>query len=158
LPVSAVNATWPNEGGFADHAPQHPAARNELKRAWKHGVGEGSGQRSRVSSPPVVGENKIFVVDGENEVVAYDEAKGNRLWRSRLRSNERRDKEFRTGGVAYGDGRVFVALGFGAVAALDARNGKEIWRTATSGPMHASPTYAGGRVFAVSFDNELFAF
>jgi outer membrane protein assembly factor BamB len=158
LPVSAVNDSWPNEGGFADHAPQHPAADADLKPVWRRNVGEGSGRRARVSSPPVVSENKVFVVDGENEVVAYDANDGDRIWRSRLRSGERRDREFRSGGVAYGEGRVFVALGFGAVAALDARNGDELWRAETSGPMHAPPTFANGRVFAVSFDNELFTF
>lgn len=158
LPAAEVNDAWPDEGGYPDHAVQHPAASAELHQAWRRDIGGGSSRRARLSAPPVVGEGKLFVVDTDNEVNAYDASDGQRLWRSRFRSGERRDREFRTGGVAYADGRVFVALGFGAVAALDAGSGDEIWRTETSGPMHSPPTAADGRVFAVSFDNELFAF
>lgn len=158
LPDPVQNASWANEGGSPSHALQHVAARSDLRRAWRRGIGEGSGRKTRLAAPPVVGDGVIYVVDGDNEVNAFDIDDGGRRWRSRLRSEERRDREFRSGGVAYADGRVFVSLGLGAVAALDASNGREIWRTDTSGPMHQPPTVADGRVFAVSFDNELFAF
>jgi outer membrane protein assembly factor BamB len=158
LPPPIRTSIWPNEGGFPDHAPQHLAAAENLRRAWRRNIGGGSNRKARLSAPPVVSDGKLFVVDTDNEVVAYNAASGSRLWRTRLRSDERRDREFRLGGVSYGDGRVYVSIGFGAVAAFDANTGREIWRTATSGPMHAPPTAADGRVFAVSFDNELFAF
>lgn len=157
LPPAVANASWANEGGSPDHALQHVEAGAELRRAWRRSIGEGSGRRSRVSAPPVIGDGVIYVVDGDNEVNAFDANDGGRRWRSRLRSQERRDREFRSGGVAYADGRVYVSLGLGAIAALDARNGDELWRTPTSGPMHQPPTVSGGRVFAVTFDNELFA-
>jgi len=157
LPASVVNTSWPNEGGFAEHAPGHPAASVDLNRVWRRSVGAGSGRRSRVAAPPVIADGRVFAVDGEGEVVAYTADGGSRVWRSRLRSGERRDREFRSGGVAYGDGRIYVAMGFGAIAALDAANGDELWRADTSGPMHAPPTFAGGRVFAVTFDNEIYA-
>lgn len=157
LPSALANVSWANEGGSPEHALQHVEASSDLRRAWRRNVGQGSSRDSRVSAPPVVGDGVIYVVDGDNEVNALDLSDGDRIWRSRLRSSDRRDREFRSGGVAYADGRVFVSLGLGAVAALDARTGDEIWRTATSGPMHQPPTIAGGRVFAVSFDNELFA-
>jgi outer membrane protein assembly factor BamB len=158
LPEAIRTTSWPNEGGFPDHAPQHLSANPNLQRAWRRGVGEGSGGRARLSAPPVVGDGKVFVVDADNEVNAFDVGDGERIWRSRLRSEDRRDREFRSGGVAFDAGRVYVSLGFGALAALDANKGDEIWRTATSGPMHAPPTVSNGRVFAVSFDNEVFAF
>jgi len=157
LPASAVNLSWPNEGGFAEHAPGHPSASADLHRVWRRDVGAGSGRRARVAAPPVIADGRVFAVDGEGEIVAYDAADGGRVWRSRLRSGERRDREFRSGGLSYGDGRIYVAMGFGAVAALDAANGEELWRADTSGPMHSPPTYADGRIFAVTFDNELYA-
>jgi outer membrane protein assembly factor BamB len=158
LPPPIRTSIWPNEGGFPDHAPQHLAAAEDLRRAWRRNIGQGSSRKARLSAPPIVADGKVFVVDADNEIVAYDSQDGRRLWRSQLRSGDRRDREFRSGGVAYGDGRVFVSLGFGAVAAFDANTGREVWRAATSGPMHSPPTAADGRVFAVSFDNEVFAF
>ncbi|MGD2133091.1 MAG: PQQ-binding-like beta-propeller repeat protein, partial [Maricaulaceae bacterium] len=158
LPPASVNADWPNEGGVDSHAPGHPAAATSLDRAWRRNVGAGSSRRARVASPPVIGDGKVFAVDGRGEVHAYAASDGDRIWSTRFRSGERRDREFRSGGVAYGEGRLFVALGFGAVVALDAETGDEIWRAETVGPMHASPTVSNGRVFAVSFDGELYAF
>lgn len=157
LPAAVANASWPNEGGVAAHAPGHPAASAHLSRAWRRGVGAGSGRRSRVAAPPVIADGRVFAIDGEGEVVALAAESGQRVWRSRLRSGERRDREFRSGGVAYGAGRIYVTMGFGAVAALDAASGDEVWRAETSGPMHAPPTFADGRVFAITIDNELFA-
>jgi outer membrane protein assembly factor BamB len=157
LPPAIRTSVWPNEGGFPDHAPQHLAASEDLRRVWRRNVGSGSSRRSRLSAPPIVAEGKVFIVDADNDVVAYDAQNGRRVWRSRLRAEDRRDREFRSGGVGYADGRVFVSIGFGAVAAFEASTGRQLWSTATSGPMHSPPTAVDGRVFAVSFDNELYA-
>ncbi len=158
LPGDYVNDEWPNEGGFATHVVQNVRADPNFQRVWRRDVGSGSSRKRRVASPPVAGAGKVFAVDASGEVNAYAIADGARIWSSRLKVKTRRDKEARSGGVAYGDGKVFLTSGHGFVAALDAETGDELWRTATSGPMHAPPTQSGGRVFAVSFDNELFAF
>ena len=68
------------------------------------------------------------------------------------------DKESVGGGIAVENGKLFVTSGLGVVSGLDSKTGEEIWRTVTRTPMHSAPTSAGGRVFAVSDDNELFAF
>jgi len=44
------------------------------------------------------------------------------------------------------------------MVALDAKTGSEIWSTETRTPLHSAPAVAGGRAFAVSDDNEIFAF
>ena len=38
LPAAYVNASWPQEGGFASHAVEHPAANADLSRAWRRNV------------------------------------------------------------------------------------------------------------------------
>jgi outer membrane protein assembly factor BamB len=68
------------------------------------------------------------------------------------------DKESVGGGIAVVNGKLFVTSGLGVVSGLDSKTGEEVWRTVTRTPMHSAPTAAGGRVFAVSDDNELFAF
>lgn len=157
LPGDYVNVAWPNEGGYANHAVQHPRLGEELRRAWRRDIGEGSSRRTRVSATPIVADDKIFVVDGEGRVSAYAEEDGDRLWRRRLRAESRRDREGRGGGLTFAGGTLFATSGFAFIEAMDADTGEQLWRRRTSGPMHAAPTFHDGRVFAVSVDNELYA-
>lgn len=158
LPASFVNRAWSMEGGYPTHTVSHPRVGADLERAWSRGAGEGSSRTSRVVSPPVTMDGRVYAMDGSGDVSAFSADGGSRIWRTRLRSDARRDREARGGGVAVVDDRVYATSGHGFVAALNAETGEEIWRTEVEGPMHAPPTVAGGRVFAVSFDNELFAF
>ncbi|MCG8440290.1 MAG: PQQ-like beta-propeller repeat protein [Caulobacterales bacterium] len=157
LPGDYANAAWPNEGGYATHAVQHPRLSQDLRRVWRRDVGPGSSRKRRVSAPPIVGGDQVFAVDGKAEVSAYDLETGDRRWTRRLRPISKRDKEPRGGGVAFADDKVFVTTGYGYIAALDAASGEMVWRRDVTGPVHSAPTVADGRVFAVTFDNELYA-
>src|SRR5690606_30701474 len=54
--------------------------------------------------------------------------------------------------------RVFVTTGFGYIAALDAGNGREIWRQSVGVPFRGAPTIAEGQVYAITHDNQLYAY
>lgn len=156
-PAAAAVASWPVEGGSATHAIGHAQLPGSIRRAWSSNAGEGSGRESRVVAPPVMADGRVFVMDGQGDVAAFNASTGSRLWSENLRSGARRDREGRGGGVAYADGRVYAASGFGFITALDANTGAQIWRRDLAGPMHSPPTIADGRLFAISFDNELYA-
>lgn len=157
LPNHFTNPLWPMEGGYPTHAVRHPRVGDDIRRAWRRSVGEGSSRQTRVVAPPVTADGVIYAMDGSGDVSAMSVENGSRIWRARLRSDARRDREGRGGGIAVMDGHVYAASGHGYVAALDAETGAEIWRRDTGSPMHAPPTVVDGRLFAVSFDNELFA-
>jgi len=183
LPPAYVNTDWPQVGGNPAHVVQHTAATGNLDKVWAKDVGKGSARKGRVVAPPVIANGQVFTMDGNNRIASFNEQNGSRLWdykvtvaeRERTRSGRTgivdrirdplsftdrggRDKESVGGGVAYSDGKLFVSSGLGVVAALDPQTGEEIWKRETRVPMHSAPTSAGGRVFAVSDDNELFAF
>lgn len=182
LPPAYINTDWPQVGGNPAHVVQHTAATGNLDKIWSKDVGKGSARKGRVVSPPIVANGAVYTMDGNNLVASLNAQNGDRLWDYKVVAQERErtregraslverirnplafgdtggsDKESVGGGVAYADDRIFVTSGLAVIVALDARTGEEIWRRDTRTPMHSAPTVSGGRLFAVSDDNELFA-
>lgn len=156
LPPPSPTTDWPQAGGFANHAMHHLEINADLGRAWRADIGAGSNTEDRIIAPPVVADNKVFAMDSESTVSAYDFKTGREIWSEDL-TPEDEDSEHIGGGVAFESGRVFVTTGFGHVVALNANDGKEMWRVDLKGPIHIPPTARGGRVFVVSVDNKLTA-
>jgi outer membrane protein assembly factor BamB len=135
----------------------HLAAGGELERMWSVSVGQGSSSSSRLTASPVIAAGKVFVLDSEVEVSAYDAKSGDRIWQTDLTPDDEDSEDGFGGGVAFDNGKVFVSTGFGFVAALDANTGKEVWRRATTVPFRAAPVVNGGRVFVATQENQLMA-
>jgi len=121
-------------------------------------------------------------MDGDNTVRAVELASGDVLWsrkisveaKGRTRTGKTgllervknplsladkggKDKESVGGGITTSQGTAYVTSGLGVVEALDAATGAVKWRKEMRVPMHSAPTVAGGRLFAVTDDNELLA-
>jgi outer membrane protein assembly factor BamB len=156
LPRPDVNDEWPQAGGYPNHAMHHLAASGPLTRQWSSDIGDGSSDEAQLLAQPVIADGKIYTVDIEAKVSAFDQKSGKRLWRVEL-SKDDDDEGILGGGIAFSDGRLFSTTGFADVVALDAETGREIWRKRLSGPMRAAPTVWAGRVFAVTVANELYA-
>jgi outer membrane protein assembly factor BamB len=154
LPPAVANPEWPEPGGNTAHAMGHLALPAKLSRAWETGIGEGSSDNTQVMAPPVVAAGRVFAMDGGVQVSALDAARGRILWQTDLTPPHQEGHAF-GGGPCFWKDRLFVATGYAQVVALDPGSGKVIWRKDVSAPIHAPPTVAGGRVFAVTVDNEL---
>jgi outer membrane protein assembly factor BamB len=156
LPPPRLNPEWPQAGGYANHAMHHLEAAENIKQAWSADIGSGvSSSEPRLPSP-VVGDGRVYTMDSDHEVTAFDTQNGDRLWRTDLADDEKDDDEI-VGGIAYEQGRVFAATGFARVFALDAATGKELWRQKMGVPMHSAPAVRGGRVFVITVDNTIHA-
>ena len=156
LPKPSVNASWPQSGGYANHAMHHIAVGEVLKSIWTADVGEGADDDTRIVGTPIVAVGRVFAMDAETTVSAFDAKTGKLLWKVELTPEDEDDGHI-SGGIAFEDGRVFVATGFAQVIALDAGDGSEIWRQTVGGPLRSAPTVRGGRVFVVTVDNKLHA-
>ena len=152
LPRPFANPAWPVAGGVPSHAMQHLDGSEELKISWRVRAGAGSSSTLRLLAPPVVADGKIFIIDADAQVSAFDAATGRTLWRASARSEDGGDPAH-CGGVAYSDGRVFAGTGFAQVVSFDAASGKERWRQQVAGPVRSPPTAALGRVLVVTVDN-----
>jgi outer membrane protein assembly factor BamB len=159
VPPGVDMTDWNEPGGTADNAPSNVNGQALLQVAWRANLGAGSNRRVRLAAPPVISEGKLFFLDADHRVNAFDASNGHRLWTRELRpTGHTRDTFALGGGVAAAGGRVFVTTGFGFAVALDASNGHEVWRANGSAPFHAAPTVSGGRVYAVTDDSELIAY
>jgi len=105
-----------------------------------------------------VADGRLYVVDVDAAVHAYDAASGAVLWTSSIAGD---DPDVRNalfgGGVSVAGNRVFATNGAGDVAMLDASTGGIIWKVRPSGPLRGSPTLSNGHVYVMAQDNQLFA-
>lgn len=157
LPPPSPNMEWPQAGGFANHAMHHIEVAEGLAKIWQTSVGDGSDDSERIVAQPIVAGGKIFTIDSENLVSAFDAETGKRLWELEL-TPEHEDDGHISGGLAYDNGRLYVATGFALVFGIDANTGKALWVSKADAPMRAAPTARGNRVFVITLNNELIAF
>ena len=170
VPPSYVNASWPQPGGEADHTLHHISAPLDFEVQWKADVGDVSQRRARLTSPPIVVADRVFVIDAETTVSSFNAENGELIWRKEMAPEIKERFRVRDifrgpdpkqigfgGGVAFDEGRIFVTSGFGFVAALDAISGDEIWRVETSAPVRTPPTAYRGNVYFTTNTNEFLA-
>jgi outer membrane protein assembly factor BamB len=169
LPPSYANISWPTPGGEADHTLHHLSASGTLEVIWKQDVGKAAA-RARLTSPPIVADGRLYVIDAEATVSALNAEDGKEFWSKKLAPKVKekfrvREMMVRTksaergfgGGVSFDEGRLFVTSGFGFVAALDAETGEELWRYETGAPVRTPPTAYRGSVYLVTNTNEMIA-
>lgn len=157
LPPPYRNPDWPEPGGYADNVLHHLEATGPLKRLWNVNAGKGSDDTSRLTAPPIVAGGRIYVLDAQADVTAFDANTGEPVWRINLEPEADDPEKGFGGGLAYEDGKLFAACGFGFVKALDAATGKELWKKNLSVPIADAPVANGGRVFVITQENHLYA-
>ena len=157
VPPAAVNTEWAQPGGNAAKSMGHVALGAAPALAWRVSVGEGSSNAGQLASSPVVAEGKVFTIDTQAVVRAFDANTGAQLWASPVRGEAASGKVLFGGGVAYDNGRVFATNGAGYAAALDAKTGGPFWQVRPGGPLRGAPTVANDNVYVVTQDNQLFA-
>ncbi len=151
-----VNETWTHAGGSAAHAMYHLSLGEMPRRAWSTDIGEGSGSDRRLLAQPLVVNGVVYSMDALATISAYDAARGRVIWRADLEPEDEDDGYF-GGGIAYDAGRIYVTTGFARLFSLDAETGAVVWQAAMPAPMRAAPVAAGGRVIAVTLDNQTIA-
>jgi outer membrane protein assembly factor BamB len=176
LPPPYRNPDWPEPGGYASNAMYHLEASGPLNQVWTQEAGKGSDEESRLTAAPVVAGGRVYVLDAESHVFAYDAKSGTPVWDKELAPHGGggsfwNDASFGLfgqdtsidpskgfgGGVAFDDGKLFVSTGFGSIIALDASTGKQIWKVDVGVPIVNAPVANGGRVFVSSQDNHFYA-
>jgi outer membrane protein assembly factor BamB len=172
LPRPFRNPAWPQPGGYPSNAVYHLEAAGPLRKVWDSSAGKGSDTYSRLTASPVVGDGRIYTLDSEAHVYAFDAATGREVWDKRLapkngtdlptlwgllgKPNTIEPTSGMGGGVAYDNGKVFVTSGFGVVYAMDARTGERVWGQDIGLPIVNAPVVSGGRVFFSTQDNHLY--
>ncbi|MCE7797930.1 PQQ-binding-like beta-propeller repeat protein [Sphingobium sufflavum] len=157
LPAPTTNADWAQPGGDSSKAMGHVALGESLNQAWSTSIA-GGGKRARLASSPVISGGKLYVIDTNATVSAFDAKSGARLWTSSVRDKDGKgnNAEF-GGGVSVGGDRLYVTTGIGDVAALNIADGSQLWKKRPGGPLRGSATVANGHIYVMSQDNQIFA-
>ncbi len=156
LPRPLANPDWPQSGGYANHAMHHLELAARPAPAWRADIGRSASDSRPRLAPPIIAAGRVYTMDSEHVVRAFDAGSGQRIWDVDLADDEE-DDDVTIGGIAFEDGRIVATTGFAKIIALDAATGEELWREKKSAPFHSPPTVRAGRVFAVSIDNTLYA-
>jgi outer membrane protein assembly factor BamB len=173
LPAPYRNTDWPQPGGFPSNAVYHLDAPGRLHEVWDADAGKGSDADSRLTASPVVGGGRIYTLDSEAHVYAFDIKTGDEVWDKRLAPKNGTDMPTlwgmlgtpntiqppsgMGGGVAYDQEKLFVTSGFGVVYAMNAKTGERIWGQDIGVPIVNAPVVSGGRVFVSTHDNHFYA-
>lgn len=157
LPAARQNTDWPQAGGLANNAPGHVAGPSALKISWSQSVGAGSSTQRQLFAPPIIAEGKLFILDSEHVLRAFDLSSREEVWKTRFRSTLKRDTYAFGGGIAYDNGQIFVLTGYGGVYSVSAASGQEKWNKIFEAPFQSAPTLANGRLFAITNDSEILA-
>ena len=159
IPDATTVASWPVAGGPADQPVQHSNAAKNFQVAWTKPIGAASKGETQVLAQPVSDGQRVYTLDGEARVTAFDVATGATVWSVDLNPKLKRDKEGFGGGLALtSDGKLFVTSGYRFIDALDAATGAKIWEKPVDTQFHAAPTVNATEVFATDVDNQIFAF
>lgn len=114
---------------------------------WDTSAGDGAGETSNELAS-YWQNDKLYAVDYEGEVYAFNAESGKKLW------DEELDVEVVTG-VGGGMGMVFVGSKKGLLFALDAETGEQRWQTQLSSEILAPPTAANGVVVTRTSDGRV---
>ena len=153
LPDPWVNADWPQSGGHPSHAMHHLAAEAPFEEAWSVSFGDGGGRDGRVLNGPVVADGRIFTVDADYQVRAFNAETGKRLWQVQAPVPSEDGDAF-GGGLAYENGRLFLSTGYARLHAFTVEDGQALWEQSLSAPARAAPAVAGGVVVVVTVNNQ----
>jgi outer membrane protein assembly factor BamB len=155
VPDAVVNPDWPQPGGNGPKSQQHVALGQALGAARDRKIA-GSSSKKRLGAGPVVGGGRVYVVDVNAVVHAYDLRTGAPVW-DRSMGDKKNESSLFGGGVSYDNGKVYATNGVGDAAAFDAGTGNQLWKVRPGGPLRGAPSVGNETVYVMSQDNQLFA-
>lgn len=157
LPAPTVNAGWVQPGGSASKSLGHLALSSTPTRAWSVSIGDGGGSRARLAAAPVVSNGRVYTIDTDATVRAFDAQTGGEVWSMRFGTEIDGESALFGGGVSVSGDRLYVTNGVGYAGALNVADGSQIWKVRPGGPLRGAPTIANNNVYVLTQDNQVFA-
>jgi outer membrane protein assembly factor BamB len=156
LPAPVMHRDWPQAGGTPAHVLGNEAG-GELKQLWSSNIGEGGGYRKRLTAQPVMAQGRVFAMDSNGLVSAFDIKTGASVWQTDTQKEDDLSVNI-GGGLGFDGGALYVATGRAELMRVDAASGKIGWRIGLKSPARSAPTIAGGQIYLVTLDQRLIAF
>ena len=157
LGAAQSNAAWTQFGGRADHDMPHLALSPAPTLRWAVSYGASTSKNAKLTSAPIVSGGVVYTLDTRARLQATDGATGAVYWARELTPAGERAISGMGGGLAIEGGTIYATTGFGEVVSLSASNGSVNWRFGFDAPFRSGPTVAGGRIIAITRDNDAIA-
>lgn len=155
LPPPVQNTDWSQAGGTPSHSVGNVALGN-LTQHWRRSIGEGGGYRRKITATPVVAGGRVFTMDSDGNVSAFNVANGERYWQTDTQPKHDQSTNI-GGGLAIAGGVLYASTGRGEAMIIDPATGKIGWRTPLLTPARSAPLVADGRLFVPTIDQRLVA-
>jgi len=136
--------------------PGHLALSGSPDVVWSSDAGRGGARR--VIAGPVVSNGRIFTLDGDAQISAFDAITGDEIWEIDITPEGENASDGFGGGLAISGNRLFATSGFGQLQALSTATGETLWNSPLGSPSRAAPVVSNGRVFAVTRENRFVGF
>ncbi len=156
LPPAATNTAWAQPGGNAAKSPGHVTLGEGLARGWTVNVA-GSTLRARLAATPVISDGRLYVIDTDARVSAFDANTGAKIWSTMIDVKGDGSSSVFGGGVSASTEAVYATNGVGDVAAINPQTGAIIWKKRPAGPLRGAPTISNGNVYVMTQDNQIYA-
>ncbi len=155
LPPVVRNADWLQYAGSEDHVGANFAG--GLTKAWSVEIGQGGNYRARLTAQPLVAGARVYTMDTDAVVAAFDIATGRRAWSTVTKPKKARNSNI-GGGIAIVGNRLYAVTGRAQVLAMDLDSGHIVWHADLTSPARSAPLVADGALYVVSIDQQLQAF
>ncbi|NJC32626.1 outer membrane protein assembly factor BamB [Sphingomonas jejuensis] len=155
VPAPVQNNSWTQSGGNAAKSMGHLALGATPTQVWTATIA-GTSNRARLAASPVVANGRVYVIDSEARIHAFDAATGATVWTTVLGADGNTRSLF-GGGVSVEGDRLYATNGVGDAAALNIADGSVIWKVRPGGPLRGAPTLSNGNAYVITQDNQLFA-
>lgn len=158
LPNAESNQNWYKSDGHSGNIPSNIAFASEVSHTKKISTGAGETDSQHLNASPIIAEGKVFTISADSVISAYDVANiKKRLWKTKLRFGDKKEKFSSAAGITYHDGYIYTATGYNVVAAIDAKSGDIKWTRSIDGIARSAPAASGNIVFVNTLDNKLYA-
>lgn len=159
LPPLQNNSSWQQTDFNAAHITPNLRVSPAFVKQWSASFGIGASKREVLMSTPLVANGKIYTLDVDGLLSAFDLKDGESLWFTELKPKNKyaKDNALNGIGIAYNNGVIFATTGYGDVYAVSAKNGEILWSKSLNFPIRIAPAVASGKVFVQSVDNKFFA-
>ncbi len=157
IPEATTNASWVQPGGSSSNAIGHLSLSASPARAWSVSIGDAGGSRARLAAAPVISSGRVYTIDTDASVRAFDAQTGAQIWATHFGTEIDGRSALFGGGVSLSGDRLYVTNGVGYAGALNAADGSQIWKVRPGGPLRGAPTIANDNIYVLTQDNQIFA-
>lgn len=156
-PTEWKNDFWPQAGGYPNHSMQNlTLGHGALKKIWSADIGRGASKGLPLVTQPISIDNRIFAVDAEGVLSAFNASTGKPLWHKDISATGEDDAVI-GGGLASSGGVLYATNGYNEALAINPATGAILWRKSIPSASRAAPTIVDNRIFISTLDGRLLA-